>query len=512
MRRAARGLLVVGAASGVGFTTVCAARDPNYDPRPELRRTVAAGRRTLCCVRAATDVVLTYRRLLRDHQDQGPERDNALRVAHTYGAARLLRLCEENKGLYVKIGQLIGQMVALVPDEYVETMRVLFDAAPERSIDEVRRVIGEDLCGSTDSLFAEFDPKPIAAASLAQVHRAVLKDGTKVAVKVQHLGLAETAEADISTVRGLVEVLRWLYPAVDYRWLAEEGSSSIRDELDFRVESANTKWAAEVFRGDPVLRVPRVFDDLSGVRVLTMSFEEGIPLHDPAALSRMRGARAEKVAQEVARVFHDMVFRYGMIHADPHPGNLLIRDAPGGRFEVVLLDHGLYRKISDEFRRSYASLWWALVRRDAPAIQEACAGMGMEQHWHFFSSIVSQAPWKEGGKEMGSSAIEDKEMMQALAQEYFAEISQTLAAMPREMALILKTRDALQALNRRLGLSGAVDDEAVARAALRCIHMSSSNSALTKMYERVVLEVRLLAWAWVSGGSKKNRSRSVSHC
>eukprot|EP01065_Artemidia_motanka_P038221 TRINITY_DN47077_c0_g1_i1.p1 TRINITY_DN47077_c0_g1~~TRINITY_DN47077_c0_g1_i1.p1 ORF type:complete len:545 (+),score=70.90 TRINITY_DN47077_c0_g1_i1:69-1637(+) len=507
-----RGRAAAAVFAAVGGGTVAAAHCPGdgMDPRPAVQRAAATATRAGRCVTAVGQVVLLdYHLRLRGLAEGSPERDAALHAAHRSGAERLLRLCEANKGCYVKIGQLLGQMVAIVPDEYIETLRVLFDAAPVRSIDDVRAVITAELGAAPEELFMEFDPVPIAAASLAQVHKARLHSGEMVAVKVQHLGLLESAKADVATVTHLVDWVRWLYPNVDYRWLADEGGKAMADELDFKIEAANTRWAAEAFKDDPVLRVPSVHRGLSGTKVLTMSFEEGVPLHEPDVLAQT-GLRRDDILSTVTRVFHDMVFKHGMVHADPHPGNLLVRKAgTSAGFELVLLDHGLYRRLPEDFQDSYATLWWALVRRDPGSIREACVRMGMEEHWHFFSSIVSLVPWKNG-EEMGPSEVTGRSETQEIAQQYFSEISATLAAMPREMALVLKTRDALHALGRRLGARQVTDDASVARAALRRIHsrkpepehgtgvsrwLTVAAVVLLRLVDMINLEIRLLLWA-----------------
>eukprot|EP01062_Namystynia_karyoxenos_P068715 TRINITY_DN6368_c0_g1_i1.p1 TRINITY_DN6368_c0_g1~~TRINITY_DN6368_c0_g1_i1.p1 ORF type:complete len:552 (+),score=175.09 TRINITY_DN6368_c0_g1_i1:79-1656(+) len=478
--------------------------------RAAARRSADGCLRAGRCATAVGQVVLLYRRRLAGLEPGSAEREAALRSCHRDGAARLLRLCEENTGLYVKIGQLLGQMIALVPDEYTDTMRVLFDAAPARDYADVRAVVCAELGAPPEEVFARFDETPIAAASLAQVHRATLRDGSEAAVKVQHRGLGESAAADIATVTLLVRLVRWLHPDADFRWLAEEGAIAIRAELDFHREAENIEWAQRAFAGDPVVRVPSVSRALSTQRVLTMSFERGTPLHDPSAVSQT-GADPAAVSAAVMGAFRSMVFEHGRVHADPHPGNILLRAAPEAPqgFEVVLLDHGLYRELNEGFSDSYAALWWALVRREPDDIRSACAAMGMEQHWHFFASIVSLVPWKNSSEMR--SGVPDQSEMQDIARTYFSEISRTLAAMPREMALVLKTRDALAAMNRRLGVQ-ETDDEAVARAALRRLQRrrrggeqappagvlrrwcAAALAAAGSAMEALTLEVRLLLW------------------
>ena len=310
----------------------------------------------------------------------------ALRAAHARGAARLRDLCHANGGVYVKLGQHVATLVSgerkgrvdhhthththrirspshtlsfpptqnqqdhLLPPEYVNLMKAtMLNAVPPAPFADVRATVEEDLQAPLSSTFLSFDPTPIAAASLAQVHRAVVVDGTSVAVKVQHRGLREACAADIATVAGLVAAGGLLFPGFDLSWLVAEIKANLPRELDFRLEAENAERCASNLeapsssvRGRVV--VPHSHPPLPPTpRVHVMEWIDGVPAADPQALATI-GASPRTVATLIATAFSEMIFIHGFVHADPHPGNLLVRRGRDGKAQLVLLDHGLYRE------------------------------------------------------------------------------------------------------------------------------------------------------------------------
>ena len=225
----------------------------------------------------------------------------------------------------------------------------MLNAVPPAPFADVRATVEEDLRAPLASTFRTFDPTPIAAASLAQVHRAVTADGTPVAVKVQHRGLREACAADIATVAALVAAGHFFFPDFDVSWLVAEIKANLPREMDFRLEAANAdrcaanlEAPASSVRGRVV--VPHSHPPLPPTpRVHVMEWIDGVPAADPQALATI-GAAPRTVATLIARAFSEMIFIHGFVHADPHPGNLLVRRGPDGRAQLVLLDHGLYRE------------------------------------------------------------------------------------------------------------------------------------------------------------------------
>ena len=361
-------------------------------------------------------------------------------AAHARGAARLRDLCHANGGMYVKLGQHVATLDHLLPRAYVATMRAsMLDACPPSPPADVEAVIRAELGAPPSTLWASFDPSPVAVASLAQVHRAVTHEGRPLAIKVQHRGLREACAADIATVAALVSAARWLFPDFDLGWLVAEVRENLPKELDFVREAANAarcaaNLASPASRLGGRVRVPAPAPEFSAGRVLAMEWVEGAPVTDRAGVIAA-GVRPDDVSWLVAEAFSEMIFLHGFVHCDPHGGNLLVRragkgavggglvprtrggeggeaalstpplphaprsrgavsDGAVGPAELVLLDHGLYRELDDGFRLAYARLWRALLSGDVGGIYGAAAAMGTPpDSAPLFASVLTMKPW-----------------------------------------------------------------------------------------------------------------------
>ena len=239
------------------------------------------------------------------------ERKAALAETHQRSAERLLHVCRRHGGLYTKLGQFVASLNHILPPQYPEVLAACQDRAPAVSFDKVRPLIESELGCRVEEAFAHFDPTPIAAASLAQVHLARTADeGLTVAVKVQYPALARQVAADLRTVRVLVALLGYAFEGHSYDWLLPEFEGSIRAELDFRLEAANAARTAAFFAYEPRLHVPVVLSRLSGARVLTMEYIEGVKVTDAAGLKRL-GLKPHRLAPLISDVFSAMIFGHG---------------------------------------------------------------------------------------------------------------------------------------------------------------------------------------------------------
>ncbi|CAK0787023.1 hypothetical protein CVIRNUC_010239 [Coccomyxa viridis] len=329
----------------------------------------------------------------------GKEYEQAKRKCHARGADRLQQLCFANRGVYIKLGQHVAQLEHLLPEEYVQTMRrTMLDQCPVSPYSEVSQMIAKELGSPPKELFASFEETPIASASLAQVHRAVGHDGKELAVKVQHAGLRDSCTADILTVECLVRLVDLLFPDFNYTWLVEEIKNTTPKELDFSIETANADRSRKNLQSRRSrvrgrVKIPEILHHLSTERVITMEFVRGAAVCDREALQRM-GVKPSDVAKLVSETFNEMIFTFGDVHCDPHAANMMVRKK-NGKPELVLLDHGLYRQITDEFRLQYAGLWRALVFGDAEAIKQHAAAMNAADSYAFFASMLTMRPWEE---------------------------------------------------------------------------------------------------------------------
>jgi ubiquinone biosynthesis protein len=263
---------------------------------------------------------------------------------------------------FVKAGQMLALRPDYVPLEYAEALRSLHDRVPSFPGEEAELIVEAELGAPLSRLFAEFEREPVAAASLSQVHRATLPDGQIVAVKVQRPGIAAQVEADLGLLAFLARRLERRRPeALAFRpsEAVAELAAYTRRELDFRLEARTAERVRALFAGDDQVVIPAVDWERTTGRVLTMEYVEGMRPAPAAELERA-GLDPQAILQAGALAMFKQIFEYGLFHADPHPGNLLL--LPGNR--VALLDFGMFGRLSASERRRMAFLFWALVDGD----------------------------------------------------------------------------------------------------------------------------------------------------
>ena len=290
--------------------------------------------------------------------------------AQSADARRLREALEELGPTFVKFGQMLSQRDDLVPEALANELRDLQDRAGAFPAEIARRIIEEDLARGVEDLFARFDDTPLAAASIAQVHRATLHDGTAVIVKVQRPDIAQTVEGDIAVLRRLSRLLSTV-PALrvlNLPDLVEEFATTLRGELDFEREGRNAERFAEANRGEPVVMVPKVFREASARRVLTLGRSAGRRIDEAAAGLPGR----HEIAATLMRLFLTQVFEHGVFHADPHPGNVFLE--PDGR--ICFHDFGAIGELSPRVQESLRQLFLAVMARDPAWVASAYLGMG----------------------------------------------------------------------------------------------------------------------------------------
>ena len=293
--------------------------------------------------------------------------------------ARLARALARLKGAFAKAGQFAALRYDVLPPALRRSLAELEDRVPPLPLAEVRPVVEGELGRPLEALFERFDPQPVGAASIAQVHRARLPGGDEVAVKVQYPWLAGSLGADLALARLLVRAwTRGRRGAVDRRRLFEEFAAGLREELDFEREARVAGEIAANLAGDPQIVVPRVYPALSGRRVLTLAYHRGIKVTDRDALARA-GVDPADVLQVLARAYAKQVFVDGLFHADPHPGNLFVLEEPDAarRPRVLFVDFGLSKRLDPELREAMRKGLYALLRRDPEGFLAEMDRMGM---------------------------------------------------------------------------------------------------------------------------------------
>ncbi|HVY47085.1 MAG TPA: AarF/ABC1/UbiB kinase family protein [Minicystis sp.] len=273
------------------------------------------------------------------------------------------------RGLALKLGQMASYVDGAVPEEHKDTyeaaLRKLRAAAPPMPKEAALRVLTRELGAPPDALFASFEIEPFAAASIGQVHRAALKDGREVAVKVQYEGVAAAVQSDLKNASLFTSLAGPLASRVRAKDQLAELRARFEEELDYGHEAARQRRFAEVFRGDARVRVPEVVDELSTARVLTTTFARGVGFEAACAASEdERRAWAETLWRFVST----SMLGHGLFNADPHPGNYLF--SPGG--VVHFLDFGCTREIRAERMDDLRGSHRAAVEGDLTAFV-ACA-------------------------------------------------------------------------------------------------------------------------------------------
>jgi predicted unusual protein kinase regulating ubiquinone biosynthesis (AarF/ABC1/UbiB family) len=245
------------------------------------------------------------------------------------------------KGVLMKLGQMASYVDDGLAPPVRRTLSTLQDSVPPMTADLAAQVVAEELGGPPDQVFDTWDPEPIAAASIGQVHRAITKDRRAVAVKVQYPGIAQTIAADLGNVRLLRSLLRVAAPSQDVNALIEELRDRITEELDYVREAENQRTFAAYYDGHPTISVPKIVDELSTARVITSELATGARW---AELLTWSQAEKDLAAETIYRFTFRSLYQMSAFNGDPHPGNYLFR--PGGH--VTFLDFGLVKYFTPE--------------------------------------------------------------------------------------------------------------------------------------------------------------------
>jgi ubiquinone biosynthesis protein len=292
-------------------------------------------------------------------------------TATAEGARRFRETLEELGTTFVKLGQLLSSRPDLLPDVYIHELEKLVDDVPPVPYAEIREVIAREIGLER---FASIQERPLASASIAQIHGALLADGRDVVIKVRRPGIVEQVELDLELLRktaGLAERRSGTAQLLQLRALADELQQHLRAELDFQEEAHNSKLIAEVldeYRDD--LFVPRVVDPYVTPEVLVLERIDGVKVEDDAPLEPERAA---ELARSFFRAYIRQVTVKGVYHADPHRGNVLL--TPDGR--LALLDFGLIGRLDDDTRASLALLLLAVAQNRADDVADLILGISL---------------------------------------------------------------------------------------------------------------------------------------
>lgn len=297
-------------------------------------------------------------------------------VAPPHTQAEHFRLALSELGAtFIKLGQALSTRPDLLPPEYIAELVKLQDSAPPVPFEQIRQVICDELGQPPEDLFGEFDPQPIAPASIGQAHAARLKSGRQVIVKVQRPGVIEQIDQDLEILSGMAE---WaaahsaLGREYDLPALVDEFAYTLRNELDYHREGHNADRFRRNFRGDPGLYVPHVYWELTTSRVITIERVSGVKITDLAGLDAA-GIDRHVVAENSIRLLLRQVFEFGFFHADPHAGNCFVR--PDG--SIAMIDFGMVGRLDERMQEALLRAGLAVARLDAERLTDELYEIGV---------------------------------------------------------------------------------------------------------------------------------------
>jgi ubiquinone biosynthesis protein len=291
--------------------------------------------------------------------------------AHRKNARRLADGFVELRGVFIKTGQVLSVMGTFLPAVYGEALAKLQDKVPPRPFEEIRSRLEEAFGADALSRFGSFEETPVAAASLAQVHRATTRDGRKLAVKILYPDIERLIKIDLGVLRSLLPVARLLLPVSRMERVLDQLAAMLGRETDYVHERENMERLRAIFADRSDVIVPEVEADLTNEGVLSMSFEAGVKINDREALSGL-GVEPEAVAKLLVGCYFTMLFQHRLFHADPHPGNFLVRPGP----QLVILDYGAVEEVTDRLQRGMKRVMLAVMTRNDDEILGGLEEMG----------------------------------------------------------------------------------------------------------------------------------------
>ncbi|WDL98753.1 ABC1 kinase family protein [Alicyclobacillus sp. ALC3] len=288
---------------------------------------------------------------------------------------RIRTVVERLGPTFVKLGQVASLRRDIFPPELITELSKLQDEVPPVSFEQVQGVVSEELGHPLEEVFESFDPVPIGSASIGQVHRAVLKGGDVVAVKVQRPDIRGQIRVDLEVLADLAQMAERRFDWARHYQISDvvaEFTRSLHDELDYTQEGRNADRIRKIFVDDELVKIPEIYWDLTTSKVLVMEFVEGVKLTDQVTLIA-RGYDPKQLAENAARAVFTQLLLHGVFHADPHPGNL----AALPNHAILFMDFGMVGRLTQDMKDRLATLVVGLMRRNTDMILRALRHMGV---------------------------------------------------------------------------------------------------------------------------------------
>ncbi|KAK9236388.1 ABC1 family-domain-containing protein [Lipomyces kononenkoae] len=445
-RRWQRRLMLIGTVSGLTF-----AYDYYFNESSLYRN--------LKCVVVLSIVAVDYKLNFNEGKD--------INALHTRVANRVYDLIASNGGLYIKMGQALAMQAAVLPPVFQQKFAQLFDMAPQDPWSEVEKLFLKDFGKRPDEVFRYIDHRAVASASVAQVHKAQLKTGEWVAVKIQHPKIEKQVNWDLGAYRMVMYIYdRFIFDIPVY-FTVDYTCNRLLTEIDFQNEARNAENMNAVLQTEPSLRnrvyIPRIYHSLTSRHVLTTEWIDGVSLSNKEALNRA-GFSKSQIMDIMINLFAAQIFKWGVVHCDPHLGNQIFRWYDG-RLQLVLIDHGLYIYETPEFRQQYCELWKNMFIFNDKAIRDIAKSWGIGSP-ELFASATLLRPYKAGGirpdrapetgvtktdnESQQSRAREDFEMQMRM-KDQLKQFIQDTNKMPLELIFLGRNMRIVQGCNQLMG-------------------------------------------------------------
>ena len=376
---------------------------------------------------------------------------HVLRWDHAADLARLeppvqVRLAIEELGpTFVKLGQILAGRADLFGPDWIAEFEKLHSRVPALPFDELRAQLAEDLGGEPETVFRRFDTEPLAAASIAQVHRAQLQDGTEVVVKIRRPGIADTIAADLRLLDRLAAVAEAELPNLKpYRpqQLVRELARSLQRELDLASECRSAERIAAHMASLPWIVVPKVHWDFTKERINVQDFVDGIPGHELARVDR-EGLDRQMLAQRGAKAVLKQIVEDGLFHADPHPGNVFY--LPGNR--IAFIDFGMVGRLSVRRREELLQLLLGLVERNPQAVADVLLDWTGDDHGVHLGTLETEI--EAFVDQYHGAPLAELNLGQMLA-DVTTILREHHLGLPSDLALLIKAFITLEGMGRGL--------------------------------------------------------------
>ncbi len=365
-------------------------------------------------------------------------------LAHLERPRRVCRVFEILGPTFVKLGQVLATRPDLFGPEWITEFEKLQTQAPPLDFEELRRQIEVDLGAPLKEIFEEVDATPLAAASVAQVHRATLKDGTKVVLKIQRPGIRPKIEADMRLLAYLASLAERHVPqlaAFHPQKVVQQFAKSLQSELNFTTEGHNAEQVAANFEGNDQILIPRIYWEWTRERINVQEFVDGIPGLNLRAIDAA-GMDRKRIAQTGASAVLKMIIMDGLFHADPHPGNFFI--LPGER--IAFIDFGMIGRVSEVRRQQITKLLQALMQNDSEGLCAILLGWADREGDDpgELQEAVEEFLGTYGGKSMGAMDLS------AMVGDLLSLIRNNKLTMPPDQAMLLKVFVSLEGAFKKL--------------------------------------------------------------